>query len=78
MLHSINKLIQVGSVAHLLSIVARRSDPSFLSCARRSGGRQTFKTTYKAVQGRDMQLLEDCNKGGKLLFDCYKYDLKLN
>lgn len=38
--------------------------PSFLSCARRSDTRQTFKTMYKAVQGRDMQLLEDCSKEG--------------
>lgn len=38
--------------------------PSFLSCARRSDARQTFKTMYKAVQGTDMQLLEDYNIEG--------------
>lgn len=41
--------------------------PFFLSCARHSGGRQTFKTVHKAVQGRDMQLLRTNKEGNYFL-----------
>lgn len=35
--------------------------PFFLSCARHSGGRQTFKTVHKAVQGTVLKTNKEGN-----------------